>query len=188
MQDREELLDLDDDHFHDECGLFGVFGSSEASNLTYLGLHALQHRGQESAGITTADDGRLSLHRELGLVRDVFTESILRRLTGDKAIGHVRYSTAGENHVKNAQPLAVDYELGSLAVAHNGNFTNYEELRERMEATGSIFQSTSDSEVLVHLVARSRQRTPVDRVADALRQVTGAFSLLFLTPSQLIVP
>jgi amidophosphoribosyltransferase len=116
----------------------------------------------------------------------VFTESILRRLQGDKAIGHVRYSTAGENHVKNAQPLAVDYELGSIAVGHNGNFTNYEELRERMEANGSIFQSTSDSEVLVHLIARSRQRSPVDRVADALRQVSGAFSLLFLTPNQLI--
>jgi len=177
---------LDDDHFHDECGLFGVHGSSEAANLTYLGLHALQHRGQESAGIAVVNDGRLSLHRELGLVRDVFTEATLRRLTGDRAIGHVRYSTAGETHIKNAQPLAVDYELGSLAVGHNGNFTNYEELRERMESNGSIFTSTSDSEVLVHLVARSRQRTHVDRVADALRQVRGAFSLLFLTADELI--
>ncbi len=184
MNEREEFLD--DDHFHDECGLFGVSGSSEASNLTYLGLHALQHRGQESAGIAVVDDGRLSHFRELGLVRDVFTEPILRRLTGTKAIGHVRYSTAGETHVKNAQPMAVDYELGSLAVAHNGNLTNYEEIRERMEASGSIFQSTSDSEVLVHLIAHSRQRTHVDRVADALRQVSGAFSLLFLTGTELI--
>ena len=176
----------DDDHFHDECGLFGVFGSSEAANLTYLGLHALQHRGQESAGIAVADDGALSLHRELGLVRDVFTEPILRRLKGDRAIGHVRYSTAGGNSLKNAQPIAVDYELGSLAVAHNGNLTNYEELRERLEGDGSIFQSSSDSEVLVHLIAHSRQRSHTDRVADALRQVRGAFSLLFLTGEQLI--
>jgi amidophosphoribosyltransferase len=184
MEERDEFLD--DDHFHDECGLFGVSGSSEASNLTYLGLHALQHRGQESAGIAVVDDGRLSHYRELGLVRDVFTEPILRRLSGTKAIGHVRYSTAGETHVKNAQPMAVDYELGSLAVAHNGNLTNYEEIRERMEGSGSIFQSTSDSEVLVHLIAHSRQRTHVDRVADALRQVKGAFSLLFLTATELI--
>jgi amidophosphoribosyltransferase len=180
-----ELLD-DDDHFHDECGLFGVYGSSEAANLTYLGLHALQHRGQESAGIAVVDAGALSLHKELGLVRDVFTEPILRRLSGDRAIGHVRYSTAGGNALKNAQPIAVDYQLGSLAVAHNGNLTNYEELRDRLESEGSIFQSTSDSEVLVHLIAHSGQRTHADRVADALRQVQGAFSLLFLTAEQII--
>jgi amidophosphoribosyltransferase len=184
--DEADIDPDDDDHFHDECGLFGVFGSTEASNLTYLGLHALQHRGQESAGIVTADNGRLSLHRELGLVRDVFTEAMLRRLNGDRAIGHVRYSTAGGSHLKNAQPIAVDYELGSLAVAHNGNLTNYEELRDRLESDGSIFQTTSDSEVLVHLIAHSRQRTHVDRVADALREVQGAFSLLFLTAEHVI--
>ncbi|MDH5670679.1 MAG: amidophosphoribosyltransferase [Myxococcales bacterium] len=177
---------VDDDHFHDQCGIFGVYGSSEAANLTYLGLHALQHRGQESAGIATTDGDRLLLHRELGLVRDVFSEAILERLPGNKSIGHVRYSTEGETHVKNAQPLAVDYELGSIAVAHNGNLTNYEELRTRLEADGSIFQSTNDSEVLVHLIAHSRQPTAVDRIADALRQVRGAFSLVFLTPEQLI--
>ena len=176
----------DDDHFHDECGLFGVYGSPEASNLTYLGLHALQHRGQESAGIAAANEGALTLHRELGLVRDIFTEPVIRRLVGDRAIGHVRYSTAGETHVKNAQPMAVDYALGSLAVAHNGNLTNYEELRERLEGEGSIFSSTTDSEVLVHLIAHSRQRNHVDRVADALRQVQGAFSLLFLTGEHVI--
>ncbi len=178
--------DDDDDHFHDECGVFGVYGSSEASHLTYLGLHALQHRGQESAGIVAAHEGRLSLHRDLGLVRDVFTESILSRLSGTRAIGHVRYSTAGENHVKNAQPLAVDYALGSIAVSHNGNLTNYEETRRRLEDEGSIFQTTTDSEVFVHLIARSRQLTPPDRIADALHQVRGAFSLLFLTPDSLI--
>ena len=176
----------DDDHFHDQCGVFGAYGSPEASNVTYLGLHALQHRGQESAGIVTANQGGLCLHRDLGLVRDVFTENILSRLPGDKAIGHVRYSTAGENHVKNAQPLAVDYALGSIAVAHNGNLTNYEETRSRLEGEGSIFQTTNDSEVFLHLIARSRQLTAADRIADALRQVRGAFSLLFLTPDSMI--
>jgi len=175
-----------DDHFHDQCGVFGVFGSAEAAHLTYLGLHALQHRGQESAGIAVVDDGRLTMHRELGLVRDVFSARVLERLTGDKAIGHVRYSTAGETHVKNAQPLAVDYALGSLAVAHNGNFTNYEDLREELENQGSIFQSTNDSEVLVHLVARAQEPRAVDRVAAALSRVRGAFSLLFLTNKELI--
>jgi amidophosphoribosyltransferase len=184
--DSEDDNSFDDDHFHDQCGIFGVSGSAEASNLTYLGLHALQHRGQESAGIATADQGRLLVHRSLGLVRDVFDESDLKKLSGTKAIGHVRYSTAGETHIKNAQPLAVDYELGSVAVAHNGNFTNYEELRARLEGEGSIFSSTTDSEVLVHLIARSRQMTPVDRIADALTDVRGAFSLMFLTPDQVI--
>lgn len=179
-------VEIEDDHFHDECGVFGVYGSAEAANLTYLGLHALQHRGQESAGIAATDGGNLSMHRALGLVRDVFTEEILDRLKGDRAVGHVRYSTAGETHVKNAQPLAVDYALGSIAVSHNGNFTNYEELRELLEGQGSIFQSTSDSEVLVHLIAHSREETPVDRVADALQQVRGAFSIVFLTPDELI--
>jgi len=177
---------LDDDHFHDQCGVFGVFGSAEASHLTYLGLHALQHRGQESAGIAVVDDGRLTMHRELGLVRDVFSARVLERLNGEKSIGHVRYSTAGETHVKNAQPLAVDYSLGSLAVAHNGNFTNYEELREELEGQGSIFQSTNDSEVLVHLVARAQEPRAVDRIAAALARVRGAFSLLFLTNKELI--
>ena len=177
---------MDDDHFHDECGVFGVYGSSEAANLTYLGLHALQHRGQESAGIATVDGQRMQLHRKLGLVRDVFQPEDLARLTGDRAIGHVRYSTSGETHVTNAQPLLVNYALGPLAISHNGNLTNYEETRHRLEAEGAIFQSTNDSEVLVHLVAHSRQPTSADRVADALRQVRGAFTMLLLTPDQLI--
>jgi amidophosphoribosyltransferase len=177
---------VEDDHFHDQCGVFGVFGSKEASHLTYLGLHALQHRGQESAGIAVVDEARLTMHRELGLVRDVFSAHVLNRLVGDRSIGHVRYSTAGETHVKNAQPLAVDYALGSLAVAHNGNFTNYEDLREELENQGSIFQSTNDSEVLVHLVARAQEPRAVDRVAAALSRVRGAFSLLFLTNKELI--
>jgi amidophosphoribosyltransferase len=177
---------FDDDHFHDQCGIFGVYDSEEAAAYTYLGLHALQHRGQESAGIATADDGRLYLHKELGLVRDSFTEDVLMRLPGASAIGHVRYSTAGESRVTEAQPIAVDYSLGSIAVAHNGNLTNYAETKDRLESAGSIFQSTTDSEVLVHLIAHSKETTAVDRVADALRQVRGAFSLLFLTPNELI--
>jgi amidophosphoribosyltransferase len=185
-QDHRDLRADHDDHFHDQCGVFGVFGSAEAAHLTYLGLHALQHRGQESAGIAVVDNGRLTMHRELGLVRDVFSANVLARLTGERSIGHVRYSTAGETHVKNAQPLAVDYALGSLAVAHNGNFTNYEELRAELEQQGSIFQSTNDSEVLVHLVARARETNAVDRVASALARVRGAFTLLFLTTKELI--
>ena len=165
---RPEDCAFDDDHFHDQCGVFGVFGSAEASHLTYLGLHALQHRGQESAGIAVVEHGRLTMHRELGLVRDVFSANVLNRLIGDRAIGHVRYSTAGETHIKNAQPLAVDYALGSLAVAHNGNFTNYEELRDGLESQGSIFQSTNDSEILVHLVAHAKEPRAMDRIASAL--------------------
>ncbi len=177
---------LTDDHFHDCCGLFGVYGSREAANLAYLGIHCLQHRGQESAGIAAANQGRMLLHRDLGLVRDIFGQEILDRLPGSSAIGHVRYSTAGETTVRDAQPLAMDYAFGSMAVAHNGNLTNYLQLRRKLEAEGSIFQSGSDSEVLVHLIARSRESTTVDRVADALRQVQGAFTLLFLTPNQMI--
>lgn len=186
-QQKPRTVVLEDDHFHDQCGVFGVYGSPEAANLAYLGLHALQHRGQESAGIATvAPGGRLKVHRALGLVRDVFNEEILSALEGERAIGHVRYSTSGETHVKNAQPIAVDYALGSIAVVHNGNLTNYDALRHELEAEGSIFQSTNDSEVLMHLIARSREATPQDRVADALRHVEGAYSLLFLTSDQLI--
>lgn len=177
---------LDDDHFHDQCGVFGVFGSKEAANLTYLGLHSLQHRGQESAGIATVDHGRLLIHRDLGLVQEIFSETVISKLPGETAIGHVRYSTSGGSHLKNAQPIAVDYSLGSIAVAHNGNLTNADETRERLESEGSIFQSSSDTEVIVHLIARSRQPTAVDRVADALTQVRGAFSLLFLTADEII--
>ncbi|MBN1653738.1 MAG: amidophosphoribosyltransferase [Deltaproteobacteria bacterium] len=175
-----------DEHFHDQCGIFGVYGSEEAANFAYLGLHSLQHRGQESAGIATANHGRLLLHLELGLVRDSFTEETLRRLPGRSAIGHVRYSTAGETRLREAQPIAVDYALGSIAVAHNGNLTNYLETKQRLESAGSIFHSTSDSEVLVHLIAHSKEQTAVNRVVEALQQVRGAFSLLFLTPNELI--
>jgi amidophosphoribosyltransferase len=168
------------------CGVYGIWGAKEASNLAYLGLHALQHRGQESAGIVSSDGGRLFAHRALGLVQDAFDQRVLEKLPGDRAIGHVRYSTAGGAGLKNAQPLAVDYAGGSLAVAHNGNFTNFEELRARLEDEGSIFQSSSDTEVLVHLVARSRERSLVDKIVDGLRQVEGAYSILFMTNDELV--
>lgn len=176
----------DDDHFHDECGVFGVFGAGESANLTYLGLHALQHRGQEMAGIVTSNGEQLFVHRGLGLVQDIFTPSVIERLPGDSAIGHVRYSTAGGSHIKNAQPLAVDCAHGSIAVAHNGNLTNGLELRRRLETDGSIFTSSSDTEVFVHLVARSKAEDNVGRVADALLQVEGAYSLVFLSPEELV--
>jgi amidophosphoribosyltransferase len=169
------------------CGVVGIWGAPQASNLTYLGLHALQHRGQESAGIVSSDGGRLFAHRSLGLVQDAFSQPVLEQLPGDRAIGHVRYSTAGGAGIKNAQPIAVDYALGSIAVGHNGNFTNFQEVRARMEAAGSIFQSSSDTEVLVHLIARSKEATTVDRIADALRQMQGAYSIVFLTNDELVV-
>jgi amidophosphoribosyltransferase len=168
------------------CGVFGIYGHTEAANLTYLGLHALQHRGQESAGIVTSDGAQLSLHRGMGHVIDVFTPDQVARLKGPNAIGHVRYSTAGSSSLKNAQPVAVDYSRGSIAVAHNGNLTNAEALREKLEERGSIFQSTSDTEVIVHLFAMSTQRAVEDRIADALSQVEGAYSLLVLTPEAMI--
>ena len=180
------VRDLEDDHFHDQCGVFGVFDASEASNLAYLGLHSLQHRGQEAAGIVSSNSEQLFVHRGMGLVQDVFTASQLAALPGRSAIGHVRYTTAGGSHIKNAQPLAVDCGHGSIAVAHNGNLTNGIALRHELEQDGSIFSSDSDTEVLVHLIARSKAATMVDRVADALHRVEGAYSLVFLSPDELI--
>jgi amidophosphoribosyltransferase len=176
----------DDDHFHDQCGVFGVFGNTEASKLTYLGLHALQHRGQESAGIASSDGENLFTHRAMGLVQDVFRESYLEKLTGFAAIGHVRYSTSGESTLRNAQPLAVNYGRGALAVCHNGNLTNAEELRQDLECHGSIFHSTTDTEIFIHLIAMSNKMTIEERIADALSKVQGAYSLLFLTEDKLI--
>jgi amidophosphoribosyltransferase len=176
----------DDDHFHDQCGVFGVFDHPEAANMTYLGLHALQHRGQESAGIVTTDGEKLYAHRAMGLVQDSFNQEQLGHLPGRIAIGHVRYSTAGGSHIKNAQPIAVDYARGSLAVCHNGNLTNAEDIRAELEARGSIFQSGTDTEVFVHLVAASKEIAIEDRIADALTKVKGAYSLLFMTEEAVI--
>ncbi|HWP34137.1 MAG TPA: amidophosphoribosyltransferase, partial [Thermodesulfobacteriota bacterium] len=168
------------------CGIFGVFGHPEAANLTYLGLYALQHRGQESAGIVAADGRQLRVHRGMGYVADVFRAETLRGLAGPMAIGHVRYSTAGASTIENAQPIVVRDARGPLAVAHNGNLVNAVELREELERQGSIFQSGMDTEVIPHLMARSRARSLADRVAEALRHVQGAYSCLFLSEDSLI--
>ena len=181
------LLELrENDRFRDQCGVFAVYGHSEAANIAYLGLHALQHRGQESAGIVTSDGEQLFAHRQMGLVQDVFGADQLAKLPGRMAIGHVRYSTAGGSHVRNAQPFAVDYARGSLAVCHNGTLTNGDEVRAELEAQGSIFSSTSDTEVLVHLIAKSKEIAFEDRVVDALARVQGAYSLLFLTNDTIV--
>jgi amidophosphoribosyltransferase len=168
------------------CGVVGIYGHREAANLAYLGLYSLQHRGQESAGIVATDGESLRYVREMGHVGDIFTAERLEHLRGFAAIGHVRYSTAGDSSLKNAQPIAVDYSGGSVAVGHNGNLVNAVELRERLEAEGSIFQSSSDTEVIVHLIARSRETSLPDRIADALRQVKGAYSLVFLSEDTLV--
>jgi amidophosphoribosyltransferase len=168
------------------CGVIGIFGHPEAANIAYLGLHALQHRGQESAGIVSSDGQHVRWLRDMGHVSDIFTADRLASLPGAAAIGHVRYSTAGDSVLKNAQPIAVNYAGGSLAVAHNGNLVNAEELRARLEDDGAIFQTTSDTEVILHLVAHSREGSLPDRVADALRTVRGAYSIAMLSESMLI--
>jgi amidophosphoribosyltransferase len=176
---------LDDDHFHDHCGVFGIFGHPEASKLTYLGLYALQHRGQESAGIASTDGVDLHDHKALGHVQEIFTPRVIAHLPGSAAIGHTRYSTAGDTTLTNAQPVVVDCSKGKIALAHNGNLTNALEVRRRLEHRGSIFQTTSDTEVIVHLVARSSARNLPGALADALNQVEGAYSLVVLTPDEL---
>jgi amidophosphoribosyltransferase len=189
MRDRgagERGQAFDDDHFHDECGVFGVFGHAEAANIAYLGLHGLQHRGQESAGVAVADGQQIRSHRGQGLVADVFTAPAIAGLPGDRAIGHVRYSTAGGSDLSCAQPIVVRSSRGWLALAHNGNLPDAEELRRQLEGEGSIFQSTTDSEVIMHLIARSAGATLVDRVVEALSRFEGAWSLLFLSERQLI--
>ncbi len=174
-----------DDHFHDECGVFGVYGHPEAANLTYLGLYALQHRGQESAGIVASTGNDLNLHRAMGEVEEIFQPRVLAKLPGSSAIGHTRYSTAGDKALLNAQPILVDCSKGKIAVAHNGNLTNALEHRRRLEHRGSIFQSNSDTEVIVHLIARSQARNFSGALGDALNLVEGAYSLLVLTPEEL---
>ena len=178
-------IHFDDDHFHDECGVFGIFGAEEAAKLAYLGLYALQHRGQESAGIAASDGEQFRVEKGMGLVQDVFTPEVIGRLMGFAAIGHTRYSTAGDTSLNNAQPLASDCNKGKLALAHNGNLTNALELRRNLEHKGSIFQTTSDTEVIVHLVARSKVGNLAGAVADALGQVEGAYSLLILTRDEI---
>jgi amidophosphoribosyltransferase len=175
-----------DDHFHDECGVFGVFGHPEAANLAYLGLYALQHRGQESAGIVSSDGTDLFLHRSMGDVEEIFQPPVLAKLPGNLAIGHTRYSTAGDKALLNAQPIMIDCNKGKVALGHNGNLTNAAEWRRKLEHRGSIFQTNSDTEVIVHLIARSQARNLSGALGDALNQVEGAYSLLVLTQDELI--
>src|SRR5499425_450140 len=173
------------DKFREECGVFGIFGHEEAAKLTYLGLYALQHRGQESAGICSSDGTELHLHRAMGEVEEIFQPHVLNALPGNSAIGHTRYSTAGDKALLNAQPILIDCNKGKVALGHNGNLTNAAEHRRRLEHRGSIFQTNSDTEVIVHLLARSQARNLSGALGDALNQVEGAYSLLVLTPDEL---
>ena len=174
------------DKLHDECGVVAIFAHPEAEKLAYLGLHALQHRGQESAGIVTSDGLTSRVHKAMGLVADIFTEEVLSQIRGTLAIGHTRYSTAGDSALLNAQPILVQSSKGSIAVAHNGNLVNATEVRGRLERQGSIFQTNSDTEVIVHLIALSREHTLPEAIADALGQVEGAFSLVVMSPDRII--
>src|SRR2546421_1934352 len=176
---------LTNDKFDDECGVVAIYSHPEAETPAYLGPHALQHRGQESAGIVTSDGMSLHIHKSMGLVADIFTEKKLSRIRGTLAIGHTRYSTAGDSALLNAQPIMVQSNKGMIALAHNGNLTNAGEIRARMEAQGSIFQTSSDTEVIVHLIAQSREHTLPEAMADALRRVEGAFSLVMISPDRI---
>jgi amidophosphoribosyltransferase len=176
-----------DDTLKDKCGVFGIYGHKDAAYLTYLGLYSLQHRGEESAGIVASDGQKMFYHKGMGHVQDVFDETQLQRLTpGDRAIGHVRYSTTGSSNIKNAQPILVDYSRGEIAIAHNGNLVNADLLRSELEAYGSIFQTTTDSETIIHLMAKPSLRNVEEGVIDALARVRGAYSLVFLTHKFLI--
>ena len=174
------------DKFHEECGVFGIYGHPDAANLTYLGLYSLQHRGQESAGIVSSDGKKLYGQKAMGLVADIFDEERIKKLPGFVAIGHNRYSTTGESAAINIQPILVNFALGTLAIAHNGNLVNAGILKDELEAYGSIFQSTMDSEVIIHLIAQSRMATMHERIVDALGLVQGSYSLLLITENELI--
>ncbi|MEZ5287087.1 MAG: amidophosphoribosyltransferase [Vicinamibacterales bacterium] len=174
------------DKLHEACGVFGIFGHPEASKLAYLGLYSLQHRGQESAGIASADGERVRIVRRMGHVADIFDEGTLAGLPGDIAIGHTRYSTAGESKLSNAQPILIDCVHGQIGVCHNGNIVNANEIRERLVRAGSIFQSNSDTEVVLHLYARSQAANFVDALVESVTQLTGAFSLALITREHLV--
>lgn len=174
------------DKLHEECGVVGVYGHPEAANLVYLGLYALQHRGQESAGIVASTHSKMHLELGMGLVADIFDPGRLLKLPGPLAIGHNRYSTAGKSELVNAQPCMINYAAGSLALAHNGNLVNAQAIRKDLGSRGAIFQSTNDSEVIVHLMAQAKSDNFVDRAAEALSQVTGAYSLVLMTENELL--
>ena len=174
------------DKFHDECGVVGVYGHPDAANLAYLGLYALQHRGQESAGIAASSNGKMHLAVGMGLVADVFSDVRLKKLPGNIAVGHNRYSTTGVSRVKNAQPCLIEYSGGTMAMGHNGNLVNASEIRKELGVAGAIFQSTNDSEVIVHLMAQSRRNSFVDRAVAALSQVKGAYSIVLMSENELV--
>jgi amidophosphoribosyltransferase len=174
------------DKLHEECGVFGIFGHPEAANMTYLGLYALQHRGQESAGIAASDGTKVRISRAMGYVADTFDAATLADLPGSLAIGHVRYSTAGESKLSNAQPILIDCAHGQIALCHNGNLVNARELRDDLVRQGSIFQSSSDTEVILHLYARSKAPSVEGAIVESVSQVQGAFSLGMLTRDRLI--
>ena len=174
------------DKFKDECGVFGIFGHPEAANMSYLGLYALQHRGQESAGIAASDSVQVRVSRAMGYVADVFDSETLAALPGTLAIGHVRYSTAGESRLSNAQPFLIDCVHGQISICHNGNLVNADELRSELTRQGSIFQSSSDTEVVLHLYARSKAPSIEEAVIESVSQVQGAFSFLMLSRNHLI--
>ncbi|HMF57800.1 MAG TPA: amidophosphoribosyltransferase [Pyrinomonadaceae bacterium] len=180
------MSNIQSDKFRDECGVFGIYGHADAARLTYLGLYALQHRGQESCGIVTSNGHELRSERAMGLVPDVFDEARLNRLTGESAIGHVRYSTAGEVSIREAQPFLVACQHGQVAICHNGNLPFATEERKRLERDGAIFSSTSDTEVVLHGIARSKADSIIEAIPEVLRETEGAFSMLFLTPEYLI--
>lgn len=178
----------DDDHWHEECGVFGIFGDLEAAEKTYLGLYALQHRGQESAGIASTSGEDIKLKKGLGLVWSVFSDpTAMPRLRGTSAIGHNRYSTKGTSDITNAQPISVESKAGKIALAHNGTITNAKELRDGLQQRGSIFQTTSDSEIILHLMASSPENGFMEMFIDALKQIVGAYCFLLLTPDKLFV-
>src|SRR6201981_3470537 len=172
---------LNSDKFREEGGVVAIYAHPEAEKLAYLSLHALQHRGQESAGIVSSDGMALHVHKDMGPVAEIFTEEVLSRLHGRLAIGHTRYSTAGESALLNAQPIMVQSNKGMMALAHNGNLVNAQDIRSRLEGQGSIFQTNSDTEVIVHLIAMSKEHTLPEAMADALRRVDGAFSLVMMS-------
>ncbi|WP_134699687.1 amidophosphoribosyltransferase [Ammoniphilus sp. YIM 78166] len=175
------------DKLNEECGVFGVFGHPDAPQLTYYGIHALQHRGQESAGISASNGEKFSYHRGMGLVTEAFGNKELEQIKGHLAIGHVRYTTAGESKIENAQPLIFKYSQGNLALAHNGNLVNAKQVKHQLERQGSIFQTTSDTEVVAHLIARSGYDRIEDAVRESLRMIKGAYALLIMTETKLIV-
>jgi len=175
------------DKFHEECGVIAIYGHPEAAKMAYLGLYALQHRGQESAGICTSDGEQIFCHKAMGHVADIFTSSVLKTLPGELAIGHTRYSTAGDTVLLNAQPFSVSCNKGRVAVAHNGNITNTTELRAQLGRLGSIFQASSDTEIILHQIAHSSERTLPGALREALLQVEGAFSLVFLAQDRIMV-